>query len=243
MDNLGDMRSAVQSDLTIGGESSLFPPATVDLALNRAYRKIGAMFKWSETRDALKTSAIATHEYYNYPPTWRPDSIFKLTVDGLDYGDPLVFNDYMFEKENSLPSGAQRIWTNYGKRFFFFPIPVLTGDKNIAIFGYKFVDKMVLDGDITIFSYSMPEINEAIVLEATAILKNKAELQQAVQRSFVSGTLLISAEAKNIVMTTWTKISQEKSLLARTTSQFDVPDFFAGGLSNRNATKNKIGNF
>jgi len=239
MDTLQEMREAVQSDLTVGAESSLLDPTTIDLALNRGYTKIGSMFKWNETRDALKTSAKENREYYDYPNVWRPDTIWKLTIDDLDYGDPLTFKDYMYEKENNFPSGLTKLWTNYGKRYFVYPIPTVEGSNNIKIWGYRFVEKMTEDTDITIFSYSMPEINEAIVLEAGAILKNKAELQQAKRSGIVVGSDLLSQEARSIVVTTWTKITQEQSKLKRTTPQFIVPDYF-GNSSNVSSI---IGNF
>ncbi len=243
MDNLGEMRAALQSDLTVGAESALFDAATLNLNLNRAYRKIGAMFKWPDTKDSLKTSAVANHEYYDYPQNWRPNSIWKLTLDATDYGEPLTFKDYLYEKENSLPSGLQRMWANYGKRYFIYPIPTATGDKNIVIWGFKFVDKLTVDGDVTIFSYSMPNINEAIVLEALAICKNKGDIQPVVSRSYIMGATLLSDEAKNIVISEWGKLSQEEAKLQRTTPQWDVSDLFASGVNNENAIRNKVGNF
>ena len=240
MDTLLELRTAVQSDLTVGGESSLFDPTTIDLGINRAYIKIGAMFKWIETRDALKTSTQANKGYYDYPQLWRPDSIWKLTVDDTDYGDPLTFKDFLYEQENSYPSGLSKLWANYGKRYFIDPTPSADGNNNIKVWGYKFVDKMSLDGDITIFSYSMPEVNEAIVLEAGAILKNKGELNQAKRAGIVIGSDMLSQEAKSIVITAWTKISQEQSKLQRTTPQWNVPDYFN---NTNNEVRNKIGNF
>jgi len=243
MDQLSELRAAVQSDFSVGEESGLFTPSTIDLAINRSYRKIGAMFKWEETRDSQKLSSLANHEYYAYPLNWRPNSIWKLTIDDLDQEDPLTFKDYMFEKENNLPSGMTSIWSNYGKKLFRYPVPTVDADKNMKIWGYKFVDKLTLDGDITIFSYSMPEINEAIVLEAGAILKNKGEIQQAQKAGVVVGGGLLSQEARSIVVTTWTKISQEQSKLVRTTPMFSTPDFFKSNMNARDLVKNKIGNF
>lgn len=241
MDQLSELRTAVQSDLTIGDESTLITPATIDLAINRAYRKIGAMFRWEETKDALKTSALANHEYYDYPQNWRPMSIWKLTVDGTDFGDPLTFKDYNYEKENNLPSGLVRMWSNYAKKYFIYPVITADGDNNIAIFGYKFVDKLTLDGDITIFSYSMPEVNEAIVLEAGEILKNKAEVKASDRGGSIIGMDLLSKPAKSIVVQTWTKITQEQSKLEKTQPQWDVPDFFGPARTGRKDSN--IGNF
>lgn len=242
MDNLGEMRVAVQDDLTIGDESSLFPPSSIDRALNRAYRIIGAMYRWDGTKDALKTSALLNHEYYDYPQKWRPNSIWKLTLDGVDQGDPLVYSDYLFEKENSMPSGLTKMWSNYGKRFFIYPIPTANGDKNISIHGYKFVDKMVEDGDITIFSYSMPEINEAIVIEAKAILKDKGDITNST-RNQIANLSLISPQARAIVINTWSKITQEEARLVRTTPQFVVPDFYATRRFNVRSLRSIKGNF
>lgn len=243
MDQLSELRTAVQSDLTVGDESSLITPTTIDLAINRAYRKIGAMFKWEETKDALKTSGLADHEYYDYPQNWRPFSIWKLTVDGQDFGDPLTFKDYQYEKENNMPSGYLRMWSNYAKKYFIYPVITTDGDKNIAIFGYKFVDRLTLDSDITIFSYSMPEINEAIVLEAGEILKAKTDVKGANRDAQIVGNDLLNKQAKAIVIGAWTKISQEQAKQQRTTPQWAVPDFFGSNQQMREDVSKRIGNF
>ena len=108
MDAFSDIISGVQSDININNNSEQFPLATVKLDINRAYRKIGGLFKWPQLEDAKKTSSQALQEYYDYPQAWRPFSIFKLTLDDLDYGDPLAFKDYLYEKENSFPSGLSK---------------------------------------------------------------------------------------------------------------------------------------
>lgn len=242
MDLLSELRAALQSDLTVGDESSLFPATTIDLAINRAYRKIGAMYKWTETKDAKKTNAIADSEYYDYPLTWRPESIWKIEIDGEDQGEPLTFDDYKFEKNNEFPGGFTTMWANYGKQYFLYPTPTVTGNKNIHIYGYKFVDALVNNDDFTIFSYSIPNINEAIVLEAQAILKHKANIGQSQDATSISSVLL-SMEARSIVVAEWTKIVQEKAKFQRTTPQMDVPDFFATGIANRRTLARRIGDF
>lgn len=231
MDTLIDLVHTIQSDLTVTADSTLFNETTIKLALNRAYRKAGGVFRWPELEDALKTSTIANQEYYDYPNNWRPDSMWKLTIDGEDYGDPLVFKDYLYEKENEIPSGADFLWSSQWRRFFVYPTPTTNGDNNMVVWGVKVVSTMTLDTDITIFSYSMPECNEAIVLEALAILKSKGENDASSQFK--------SNEAKQILAIAFGKIKQEQDKYRRTTPFLNVPDFFSG----RNAVEDKIGNF
>lgn len=218
MDTLAEMRSAIQFDLTLTDQSSFLSPASIDLAINRAYIKAGALFKWPETEDAKTTSTQQGIEYYDYPSNWRAQSAWKLSVDGEDYGDPLVFKDYLYEKENDIPSGADTLWSTQQRRFFIYPIPTSAGTNNITIWGIKTVDKLEEDDDVTIFSYSMPECNEAIVLEADAILKSKGDNEQA--------GMFRSAEAKQLLGIAWQKIRADRARNEKTTPFFDVPDFF-----------------
>jgi hypothetical protein len=230
MDFFSDLITAVQSDLTVGSESSLFPVDTVKLAINRAYRKAGGLFRWAETEDAKKTSTQSNQEYYDYPQNWRPDSVWKLTVDGVDFGDPTSFKDYLYEKENDIPSGADRLWANQWRRYFIYPTPTSAGNYNISIWGIKVVDALVNDTDYTIWSFSMPECNEALVLEAVAILKNKGEEEKA--------GVFRSMEAKQIITEAWKKAKGDQSKYEKTQPMFEVPDLFGNGTSER-----KVGNF
>lgn len=230
MDTFIEMQTAVQSDLNIGDETTFITPTRVQSAINRAYRKAGGFFRWPELEDAKKTSTIAGQEYYDYPDNWRPDSIWKLKIDGEDYGDPVVFKDYLYEKENDIPSGNSYIWSSQWRRFFVYPTPTTNGNNNICVWGVKVVSSLSNDSDTTIFSYSMPECNEAIVLEAVAILKAKGENEQASQ--------FRSVESKQILATAWGKIRQEQAKYEKTTPFFEVGDMFGRGNS-----RNMIGNF
>lgn len=229
MDTFSDLQTAVYSDLTSNSDSTLFPLTTVKSAINRAYRKAGGLFKWAELEDAKKTTTQTNQEYYDYPQTWRPDSAWKLTVNAEDYGDPLVFKDYLWEKENNIPSGADYLWSSQWRRYFIYPTPTSAG-LEIVIWGLKNVSTLTENTDTTIFSYSMAECNEAIVLEAVAILKAKGEDERS--------SLFKSSEAKQILATAWQKQKQEKAKFEKTTPFFLVPDFFGA-----KGTKDIIGNF
>ena len=218
MDTFSELVAAVRSDLNVDSSSTLFPVATIKLAINRAYRKAGGLFDWPELEDALKTSTVSSQEYYDYPANWRPDSAWKLSVDDEDYGDPLVFKDYLYEKEEDIPSGADILWSSQWRRFFIYPTPTSNGNNNIVVWGIKVVTALDGDSDVTIFSYSMPECNDAIVLEAEAILKNKGEEEQKGQ--------FRSLEAKGILALCWSRIKKSQAKYEKTRPLFNVLDFF-----------------
>lgn len=246
MDEFGDIIAAVQSDLNVNSNSTLFDPGTIQLAVNRAYRKCASMYKWPATRDAVKTSSLGGYEYYDYPTNWRPESIWKIKVDGVDMGDPLNMKDYYFEQENNFPSGNKTLWMSERKRFFLtingLP-PQTNGDNNIELWGLQFVSKLVNDQDNTIFSFEMSEVNEAIALEALAILRIKGGEQPVRMLKYVQGGLLLSMEAQQIIQTAWGKIVEEQAKMDRTTPAFIVPDFFPTGINRVNRKRYLIGNF
>lgn len=229
MDLFSEIQTSVYSDLTANSDSSLFPLTTVKSAINRAYRKAGGLFKWPSLEDAKESTTQASQEYYDYPQKWRPDSMWKLVVNSEDYSDPLVFKDYLYEKEEDIPSGADLLWSTQWRRFFIYPTPTVAG-LVIAAWGYKTVDTLTADGDVTIFSYSMSECNEALALEAGAILRAKGESDNA--------AMFRSSEAKQILSVAWQKVRQEQMKYEKTMPFFNAGDMFGGTNS-----KNLIGKF
>lgn len=227
MDTLANLRTAVQDDLTTGDESTLFSPNLIDRAINRAYRKVGGLFPWPELQDAKKTSTQVNQEYYDYPQNWRSNSIWKVVIDDVRYGEdpdgsPLSFDDYLNWKED-YPDNTDKKWANQWRRFFVWPVPTTLGDNNIVVWGIKVVSALSADSDTTVFSYSTPEANEAVELEAVAILKSKTDDDKSAQFK--------SIEAKQILITAWSKIAKEMSKYEKNMPFFEVPDFFGNGNS------------
>jgi hypothetical protein len=235
MDNLLDIRSAVQDDLTIDDQSTLFSPSLIDRVINRAYIKCATVYRWPQLEDAKTTSTQAGIETYDYPQGWRPNSLYRLEVDNIQYGEdpdgsPLNFSDYLiWRRDDANAVSAERKWANQQTRYFIYPVPVAVGLNNITIWGSKNVTSLIFDSDLTIFSYNMPECNEAILLETLAILKSKGENDNSSQFK--------SSEAKGILVIAYNKLRQEQSKYERNQPMFDVTDMFSNG---RNR---KIGNF
>lgn len=226
MDTLENMVQAVQDDLNIGDESTLYPPALIKRVLNRSKRKVEGAYPWPELHDAKKTSTQADQEYYDYPLRWRSNSVWKIEVDGDRYGEdpdgsPLSFDDYLNWKEDN-PDSTDKKWANQWRRFFIWPVPAAVGDNNIVIWGVK-VTSDLGDGDTTVFSYSTPEANEAMVLEAVAILKSKAEKERSAE--------FRSTEAKKLLATAWDKIAKEQNKYEKNQPFFQVNDMFSTGNS------------
>lgn len=242
MDLFSELQTTVQNDLNVGDESTLFPLTTIKLAINRAYLRCGAAYRWPQTEDALKTVSVANQEYYDYPENWRPNSIRKLSVDGVDYGDPLLFKDYEYEREQDNPSGLLRYWANQWTRYFIYPTPTVN-DLVIEIWGQKTVTQLVGNSDVTIFSYAMPECNDAIVLEAEYILKMKSENLKETMVPRLGD--LRNADAMAILTTAWNKYRQDLNKSEKTQPFFEVPDLFPdrkpGGTNTSNGSP--IANF
>lgn len=237
MNTFLELIQAVQGDLNINDNSPLYPLARVKSVINRAYIKAGGLFFWAETEDAKKTSTQANLEYYDYPQNWRSDSIFRLEVSNEQYGEtpdgsPMRFDDYLsWRRDTANADSTEKKWANQKRRFFIYPVPTSAGSYNISVWGQKTVDALSADGDCTIFSYSMPEGNEAIVLEAVAMLKSQGQQEKAGE--------FRSVEAKQILIVAWNQIKQRQNREEKIMPFLDVPDFMGG----RHSRDYKIGNF
>lgn len=235
MDTLAQIRTAIQDDLTVGDESTLYNPTMINRVINRAYRKASALFNWPELADAKKTPAQAGVDYYDYPQNWRSNSIWKLGITDSSaedprYGEdpdgsPLSFDDYLNWKEDN-PDSTDKKWANYGRRYFISPTPTATGSIDtginvICIWGFKVPTALSNDSDTTVFSYSTPEVNEAIELETVAILKSKGDAEKAAE--------FRSIEAKQILLVAWNKIAKENAKFEKLQPFFQVEDFFGHG--------------
>lgn len=232
-----DIIQAVQSDLNILDEAPLFPLATVKKAVGRAYVKASSLFRWSGTESAKKTSTQSNLEYYDYPSDFRDDSIWRLEVDDEQYGEdpdgsPMKFEDYLiWRRDTANANSTSKKWATQKRRIFIYPVPTSVGSNNISAWGQRVPEALSADGDVTIFSYSMPEGNEAIVLEAVALLKSKGEEEK-------SGEFR-STEAKQILVVAWNKVKQEQAKFEKVQPFLNVSDMYG-----RRSTKETIiGNF
>ena len=242
LDTLADMRSAAQKDLNASSSSSLFPPATIDEYLNRAYvNKCARLFRWPKLEDAKTTTTQTNIENYDLPngvnsdDPWSLDSAWRLEVDGDYYGEepdfsPMVFQDYLDWKDSSANANSTlKKWAVHNHQVFIYPTPTSAG-LEICMWGQKIAPEMTADDSTTIFSYVMPECNEAVVREAVAMMKAKGEDLKMGQ--------FLSAEAKQILVIASNKLRQEKAKYEKTQPMFNVEDMFG-----KTKTEDIIGDF
>lgn len=232
MNYLSDLDAALRSDLNIPINSSQFPASTRYSALNRSYIKCGKLFKWPPLQDALLTTTQKNIDYYDAPDIWTPMCIWRLEVDDEQYGEvpdgsPMDFNDFQEWKADHVGSDEKK-WSIFWPYYFIYPTPTVA-DKVISVWGQKNVVEMVQEEDTTIFSFSMPEGNEAIVLEASQILQRKGE-------NIKTGEML-SIEAKQILIVAFNKIRQEMGKIEKVQPLLNVPDFFGRGNSKKTIGK------
>lgn len=230
MDTLQEMREAVQSDLNVSSNSSLYPPNTIDKALNRAYVKGSRLFRWPALEDAKYTTTQTNINYYDFPDVWTPDSAWMVTLTpsgGTEalYGEspdgsPLSFKDFRKYKLD-YPNSTEKKWAMQHLRVFITPTPT-DATTQLTVWAQKNATLMTVGDDSaeTIFSKSLPECNEALVLEASAILKKKGTDKD--------GGEMLSAEAKQILAVSFGKIRQEQAKIEKNLPMFDVPDMYGG---------------
>jgi len=234
MDTLDDLIIALRSDLNITSSSSLYPTATLELAINRAYIKASRLFRWPQLEDAKRTTSQLNIEYYDMPETWSPNSMWRLEVNAVQYGEdpdgsPMSYEDYtQWRADTDNAASTDEKWAQQWLRFFFWPLP--TAGLTIDAWGQKNVTALSSGTDDTIFSHNMPECNEALVLEASAILKKKGEDDKK--------GVMFSDESKQILAVSFGKLKQEKAKFEKTQPFFHVDDMFG-----HSATSDIIGNF
>lgn len=230
MNDRQDIRKWIQSQLSVSETSTQFTPTRINDEINNAYLWACSKFDWPKLSNAKVTSTIANCEYYDYPSTWRSESIKRLEIDGEPYAKK-EFDDFLEYKRNYPTDTSKKIFANHDSYYFAFPTPMTNGVNNIDIYGFKNPTLLTADADKTIFSDSEPEANRAIAKQALAVLQAKGKDKKTGQ--------IEDAEALGILATVYNKI-----LGYRQTEQqlnqplFDVPDFLGNS-----SPKTRTGNF
>ena len=143
----------------------------------------------------------------------------------------MAYADYLIWRADSdNDSSTDKKWASQWLRYFIYPVITANGSNNITVWGMMNVEDLENNSDTTIFSYSMPECNEAIVLEAGAILKAKGENEKS--------TEFKSLEAKQILALSFDKIKREQAKYEKTQPFLNVPNYYG-----KTIPEDEIGDF
>lgn len=213
------MEAELVSQLRVSSNSSLFPSTRITELIQNAYIWATELFIWSALVKAFCTNTVAAQENYDYPATLRSDTIMRLEVDNIPY-ERKSFEDYLEYKYNN-PNSTFKMFADFGRQFFIFPVPTATGDSNLVIHGAIQATALENSSDETIFSRHKETANMAVVKEAAAValFASKPRESEALSKSaLVTLSRLSLDEAKS---------RQRDQRIEH--PKFNVPNFFGRG--------------
>lgn len=166
METLGDIRQALEDDLSVETTDVFYTQALLNRYINRAYKAIANLYPWQETQRGLKRNTEAGVEYVTYPDNLRTDSVNLITVDGEEY-KLITFREYERHKEE-YPNSTKKLAADFRRKLFIHPTPTTTGDGNIKVWGHEVPDELTEDATQHVFAYQSV-LEEAIYMYALGL--------------------------------------------------------------------------
>ena len=171
-----ELQNELRTRLSASSNSTFWTTDMLKTWLNLANQWACAYKPWPFTEGAKYLSTVANQVYYDYPESFRSDSLTRLTVADSS-GNPEVYtkiryNDFMKYRQDN-PDGTDQLFTDYNKEYFINPIPTTDG-LEIVVWGQQVPDQLVNDGDTTPFASGNPEGEEAIIKRALMYAQQKA---------------------------------------------------------------------
>lgn len=222
-----DMETELLARLQVANNSSLYPAARLTTLIQNAYTWATTTWVWTDLVNGKYTSSIANNEYYDYPDSFRSNTIMRLELDNVSYKRK-SFEDYLDYKENNIDSDY-KMFASYGRYYFIHPTPKTNGTNNITVWGALMADDLTTSSSITIFSDNKEEGNEAIVKKALSVALTRVDKNLAI------------TEEKEAISILSKLYLDEKAATQRDQRiqhpKFAIPDYYA------NRYKTTYGNF
>jgi len=216
-----ELQTELQNRLSIVSTNTFWTLSMIKSWLNQA-NKWACNYKfWPFTEKAKYTISRANALYYDYPESFRSDSIRLLQIeqdDGImaDY-KKIRYEDFVkYVLEN--PSGTDKVFSDFRRQYFINP-KVAVAKREICVWGQEKPALLVNDTDKTPFAEGDEAGEEAIIKRALMIALQKASNYQkaTIERD----------EARLILEDCWARISEEQAgYQSKNREFFDVPDFF-----------------
>jgi hypothetical protein len=210
-----EMRDELLARLIVANNSTLYTDARLSLLIKHAYIWVTDQYLWPQLERAKYTNTAASQYYYDNPTTFKTDCVTRVIVNELEY-DRKNFEDFLDYKQNYPTDVTKRIFADYGRQIFLFPTP--TAILKLEIWGLIQPEPLSADADMTIFSDSDENGNEAIVRKALSVAIGKTNNNLALSEE---------NEAKSILATIYNKILQRQQRDQRLDHAFfNVSDMF-----------------
>jgi len=212
METLGELRQALQDDLSVEATDVFYTETILNRFINRAHRTLANLYPWQEVQKAKKRSTQAGQEYYDYWDDIRTDSVFLLKVDGKEH-KKINFRELERLKESN-PNSTDRYYSDFGRRLFIFPVPTTDGTDNVHAWGHETPGEMTDDTDKHIF-YNQNVLSEALYMYSNGLAlmkgrgshydRGKALISDAIamSRNEWTSQQLRQSEYKNTETTAW----------------------------------------
>ncbi len=217
METFLDMQNRLTDDLMVAAASTLFTTDRKKKLLQSAHLWATSLYSWPELQRGRTTNSIIGYEYYDYPGDFRTDTLGEFLYFNGKPHRRKAWNDYL-EHQRKNPSSTKRIFADYGRQYFIFPLPAVVAQ--IIVWGQIQATQITQDGDKTIFSTHDVSGNEAIVKKALADAVRRIDAALAEKEEKGAVTLLAII---------WDKV-QKRQQTAQTLNRpmFNVPNLFPG---------------
>lgn len=165
----------VKDDINVESNDPTFPDTYIKKKLNSMYRKVAVKYPWMETEDAVvRDSEVG--EYVNVPENIVPSSITRVVYNSERY-DVINFEDFQKYKDEEGTDGPETMAAVYQNKIFIYPAMDAVIVDGLEIFGRVLPDRLVNNGDYTIFAAN-EDVEEVVINLAIGECKKKADKSQ-----------------------------------------------------------------
>ena len=193
MQTRSDMEAELAIRLMSANNSSNFGATRLTTLIKDAEHWGTSIHFWPMLQRGRIFDTQANSEYYDYPTDFLTDSLSRIYVNVASSYKPTTgfirydrknwedFRDYVDAPTPSSqnPDSTKHYFADFGRQFFLWPVPTVTGDDNGIVWGNIQSPGLPNSNSTTIFSQWNDSGNEAIVLKAMSVALIRIAPQEA----------------------------------------------------------------
>lgn len=214
-----DIETELVSRLQVASNSSQYPASRITTLIKDANLWATQLFDWDELYKWVKTTTAA-RRYYSYPTNMRTNTVNALQIDGAIYERKNYEDFESFIIKN--PTSAKKIYALRGRLIWINPTPAVGAANNMHIYGcFQIFSPYDLANstDVTIFSNSHSEGNEAIICKALSVAVKRSNPKLSAEEETRAVAILTAINGKQ------NEANGRSQRLNH--ARFSVPNFFA----------------